>query len=317
MKIIVTEPLYLAEEMKQSLAALGPVVYGPFADDALSAELPDCEVLVVRLGRHIGAPTMRSAPKLRYIVSATTGLDHVDLDAARERSVRVVSLRDCPQAITDVSATAEHCFGLLLALLRGTAPAAAHVLDGGWDRNRFFGTQLRGKRLGIVGHGRIGAMIAHYAAAFGMDVVACDRTETKIVPPAEPLSFAALLESCEIVSIHVTASPENRHLIDRTAIARMRPGAFLINTARGSIVDEQALAEAVSSGHLAGVAVDVLEGEERDGIAASPLLARARAGHNVLITPHIGGATYEAIRRTEAAVVNVLTALLKEEASSS
>ena len=227
-----------------------------------------------------------------------------------------MSLRDCMQAIIDVSATAEHSIGLLLALVRRTRPAAAHVLDGGWDRNRFFGMQLRGKRLGIVGHGRIGALVAQYAAALGMEVVACDRNEEKVVPPAAAVPLATLLERCDAISIHVTAAPKNRHLINRAAIARMRHGAFLINTARGSIVDETALADAMSAEHLAGVAVDVLEGEERDGIASSPLLACARAGHNVLITPHIGGATLEAIRHTETAVVEVLTALVKEETPS-
>jgi D-3-phosphoglycerate dehydrogenase len=315
MKIVVTEPLYMAEEVKQSLTTLGTVVYGPFDDAALSAELADCQVLMVRLGRYLGEPLMQMTPNLRYIVTATTGVDHVDLDAAKERGVRVVSLRDCMHAIADVSATAEHSLGLLLALLRRTFPAVAHVLDGGWERNLFFGSQLQGKRLGIVGYGRIGALVAHYASALGLEVVAYDRdTRKKVTPPAEAVPLKTLLAECDVVSIHVTADRENRHLIDRDAIARMRPGAFLVNTARGSVVDEAALAEAVYSGHLAGVAVDVLEGEVRGEIAASPLLACARAGHNVLITPHIGGATYEAIERTEKAVVEVLMKLVEQEA---
>jgi D-3-phosphoglycerate dehydrogenase len=315
MKILVTEPLHFAEEARRNLAALGAIVFGPFSDCVLARELLDCNVLMVRLGRYIGETLIASAPNLHFILTATTGLDHIDLRAAHHADVRVISLRDCPEAIADVSATAEHSFGLLLALMRRTTLAADHVLDGGWDRNRFWGTQLRGKRLGIVGYGRIGAMVARYGAAFGMKVGAYDREPTRIAAPAEPMSFEALLRLSDVISIHVTANPSNRHLIDREAIAQMKPSMFVINTARGSIIDEAALAEALSHGRVAGVAVDVLEGEECRDIGSSPLLACARTGHNVLITPHIGGATREAIQKAEVSVVAVLSAILKGQGS--
>jgi D-3-phosphoglycerate dehydrogenase / 2-oxoglutarate reductase len=316
MKIVVTEPLHLAEEVKQALAAQGSVVYGPFEDRALAVELIDCDAILVRLGRHIGPALLGKAPNLRFILTATTGLDHIDLAAARAASVRVISLRDCPEAIRDVSTTAEHCFGLLLALIRHTPAAAAHVLAGGWDRDKFWGTQLRGKRLGIIGYGRIGAMVARYAAAFGMDVVACDKIQEKIQSPATPVSFEELLGTADFVSLHVTALPENHHLIDRAAVARLKRGAVLINTARGSVVDETTLAEAIASGQLLGVAVDVLAGEEHGDITHSPLLASARAGHNVLITPHIGGATRESIARTETVLIERFLQVLQGEGDS-
>jgi len=313
MKIVVTEPLHLAENLKETLGALGTVVYGPMDDDTLVHELADCDVLMVRLGRHIGEPLIAKAPRLHYILTATTGLDHIDLDAARLASVRVISLRDCQHAITDVSATAEHCLGLMLALLRGTPAASAHVLAGGWDRDKFWGTQLKGKCLGIVGYGRIGAMVAACTNALGMTVVANDIKPEKIAPPAKPLSLDELLRTADVVSLHVTATPENRHLIDRNAIARLKRGAVFINTARGSLVDEAALAEAVETRRLFGVAVDVLEGEEHGGPSRSPLLAAAQAGYNVLITPHIGGATREAIARTETVLIEQVLKVLEEE----
>jgi D-3-phosphoglycerate dehydrogenase len=303
MKIVVTEPLHIAEGVKQMLGSLGTVVYGPFDDMALANEIADCDAMMVRLGRHVGKPLIAKAPRLRYILTATTGLDHIDLEAARLASVRVISLRDCPGSIRDVSATAEHCFGLLLALLRGMPAAAAHVLAGGWDRDRFWGTQLRGKRMGIVGFGRIGAMVASAAAAFGMDVIACDTAQGKIAPPARPVSFDELLRTSDVISLHATALPENRHLIDRSAVEQVKRGAVLINTARGSLFDEAAVAEALEDGRLFGVATDVLAGEEHGGVSGSPLLASARAGRNVLITPHIGGATRESIAATETALI--------------
>jgi D-3-phosphoglycerate dehydrogenase / 2-oxoglutarate reductase len=316
MKIVVTEPLHLAERAKQALAALGSVSYGPFDDRALARELVDCDVIMVRLGRHIGGAIISAAPKLRYILTATTGLDHIDLDAAKAASVRVISLRNCPGAIGDVSATAEHCFGLLLALLRHTPAATAHVLAGGWDRDRFWGTQLKGKCLGLIGYGRIGAMVARYAASFGMEVFACDRVAGKIGPPAKPVSFDELLRHADVVSVHVTATPENSNLIDRAAIARLKRGAVLINTARGSVVDEGALVEAVRSGRLLGVAVDVLAGEEHGEISNGQLLAAAREGCNVLITPHIGGATLESIARTETVLIERFLEVLKGEGAT-
>ena len=316
MKIVVTEALHLAEWAKQTLADLGSVSYGPFDDRALARELVDCDVIMVRLGRHIGGAIISAAPKLRYILTATTGLDHIDLDAARAASVRVISLRDCPGAILDVTATAEHCFGLLLALLRHTPAATAHVLSGGWDRDRFWGRQLKGKSLGVIGYGRIGAMVARYAASFGMDVIACDGIASKIGPPAKPVSFDELLRHADVVSVHVTATPENRNLIDQAAIARLKRGAVLINTARGSVVDEAALAEAVRRGLLLGVAVDVLAGEEHGEVSESPLLEAAREGRNILITPHIGGATLESIAHTETALIERFLEVLKGEGAA-
>jgi len=290
MKILVAEPLNLADEVKSRLAALGTVVFGPFDDRTLIQELSDSDALMVRLGRHIGAPLLAQAPKLRFILTATTGLDHIDVDAARRAGIRVISLRDCPEAIVDVSATAEHCFGLILALARRIPWAAGHVQTGGWDRDRFWGGQLAGKRLGVIGYGRIGAMVARYGSAFGMEILAYDTAPDKIRAPANPVCLDDLLHRSDVVTLHIPGVPENRHLIDDAAVARMKPGALVINTSRGSVVDEQALARGLSSGHLKGVAVDVLSGEEHGQIENSPLLACAREGQNVIITPHIGGA---------------------------
>jgi D-3-phosphoglycerate dehydrogenase len=310
MKIVVTEPEPMSDNVRAALVGLGQVSWGPFSNDELASEVTDCDVLMVRLGRYIAEPLLARAPNLQYLVSATTALDHIDLAATSRAGVQVISLRDCPGAIRAVSSTAEHTLGLLLALYRRIPAAAAHVLCGGWDRNLFWGRQVRGKQIGILGYGRIGSMVGRYCATLGMQVIACDQDPALISPPATPLSFGELFESSDVISVHVTASPENRNLIDRTAIARMKPGAVLINTARGFIVDEAALAEAISSGHLGGAAVDVLQGEEEGNLGSGALVACARAGHNVLITPHIGGATREAIAQTEAAVIEVLAARL-------
>lgn len=310
MEILVLEPEHMPPDVRNDLASLGQVVYGPLNGELLFRHLSSCEVLMVRLGNYIGADVLDLAPRLRFLVTATTGLDHIDLPAAAARGVRVVSLRDCAHLIRDVSATAEHTWGLLLALLRHTPAAVEHVRRGGWDRNQFWGSQLKGKRLGIVGFGRIGSMVAHYGSAFGMEVVAHDRVPAKITAPMQCASMEETFATSDVVSIHVTADSVNRQLIGRTQIGMMKVGGILINSARGMIVDSEALAEAIRAGRIGGVAVDVLEEEERGRTEGDPLLACARDGLNVLITPHIGGATREAIALAERAVVSVLAALV-------
>lgn len=316
MKIVVTEPLHLSEDVDQMLQGLGQVRYGPLAAAELTSAIEDCEVLVVRLGHYIGEAVIASAPRLRYIVTATTGLDHVDLGAAAAHGVRVLSLRDCPREIQAVSATAEHTWGLLLALVRDLPAAAAHVQAGGWNRDEFWGTQLQGKRLGVIGHGRIGKMVGGYGLAFGLDVVAYDTDPGRVVPPAALVPLTELLATSDIISLHITADPRNLHFLDRTLIDQIKRGAYFVNTARGTLVDEEGLADAVIAGRLAGVAVDVLGGEERAIPESNPLWRCARAGHNVLITPHIGGATRESIARAEQAVVSNLVQVLAMEKGS-
>jgi len=300
----------MAEKVKASLEEIGEVTYGPFDDNLFPQVLSNCEILMVRLSRFIGKKILSNAPNLRYIICATTGLDHIDLMAAKEVGIRIICLRDCPELIQDVSSTAEHCWGLLLALVRFTTAATTHVLGDQWDRNQFWGRQLNSKRLGIIGYGRIGSMVGRYGAAFGMEVLAFDIDETKISTPSQITPLTELVQQSDIISVHVTADPENRHLIDRALISQFKQGAFFLNTARGMIVDNKALADAVVDGLLSGVAVDVLEGEETGNMEDNALLVCAKAGHNVLITPHIGGATVEAIAQAEGAIVMTLKRLL-------
>jgi D-3-phosphoglycerate dehydrogenase / 2-oxoglutarate reductase len=303
MKIVVAEPDRMAPDVGQSLRELGDVVSGPFADGALRAAVADADVLMVRVGRRVDADLVGAAARLRFIVTPTTGLDHVDLDAAAAAGVHVISLRQCRAAIRDVSATAELTWGLLLALIRAIPAAAAHVASGGWDRNRFWGSQLRNKRLGIIGHGRIGSLVAAYGAAFGMEVVAYDVVPSHVRSPARFTALDVVMRTSDVVSVHVTADPANRGLVSETLIATMKVSAVLLNTSRGWVVDSRAAADALRAGRIAGVAVDVVDGEEHGDARDDPLVACAREGGNVLVTPHVGGATTESIAVAERAVV--------------
>jgi D-3-phosphoglycerate dehydrogenase len=249
---------------------------------------------------------MDLAPSLRWIVTPTTGTDHVDVAAASARGIDVVSLRGAG-FLRDVSATAEHTFALLLALARRVVPAAAAVRDGEWRRDALLGLELRGRVLGIVGLGRLGRMVAGYGRAFDMSVLACD---------TDPGAFAEdggvtaatlddLLRSADVVTVHVSLDEATTGLLGPHRIASMKHGALLVNTARGEVVDEAALLDALRSGRLGGAALDVLSGDASWAgrvPPGHPLVAYAAEHDNLLLTPHIGGYASDAVRITRARI---------------
>ncbi len=268
---------------------------------ALRAEIGDYDVLMVRLKHYIGPEILQSAPRLKAIVTATTGLDHIDVATAAAQSVQVLSLRGETEFLRSIPATAEQTWALLLALMRHLPAATQDVQAGHWHRDAFRGHELAQKTLGIVGCGRIGEKVARYALAFGMTVLAHDPYQATL--PAGVMrchTLADLLAQSDVVTLHVPLQPDTVELIDAQALALMRPDAVLINTARGAIVDEASLLAALQHQHIAGAALDVLAGEsEAPPSAEHPLIQYAQAHRNLIITPHIGGATYESMQNTE------------------
>jgi D-3-phosphoglycerate dehydrogenase / 2-oxoglutarate reductase len=296
--ILNAEPEGYSPVAKAQLEALGTVRDGPFERSALEDAVSDCDVLITRLGHRIDAPLLAGAPRLRAVVSATTGLDHIDVDAAVAHGIAVLSLRGERGFLDQVTATAELTWGLLLALTRRIPAASRAATAGAWDRDAFRGHDIAGKRLGIVGLGRLGRIVADYGRAFRMTVAAYDpQTDAWPAQVGQSESLEALLAQSDVVSLHLPLSRETTGLIDAKALATLPEGAILLNTSRGAIIDEGALLAALESGRLAGAALDVLADET--AVAASPLLAFAEHDERLLITPHIGGATHEAMERTE------------------
>jgi D-3-phosphoglycerate dehydrogenase / 2-oxoglutarate reductase len=300
LKILNAEPENYSAEAAAVLARLGSLANGPFDRAGLLAALPDVDVLIVRLAHRIDREALDRATRLKAIVSATTGLDHIDVEYARTKGVAVLSLRGEVEFLRSIPATAEHTWALLLALVRNLPAATRSVLDGAWERDRFKGHDLSGRRLGVLGFGRIGEKVAVYGNAFGMRVLAFD-TQPKHWPDyVKPMaSQADLLGQSQVLSVHVPLVPETTNLIGAQELARLPEGALLVNTSRGQVIDEAALVRALESGRLAGTAVDVLAEERSEGLMDSPLIRYARTHTNVLITPHIGGATYESMAATE------------------
>lgn len=271
--------------------------------DWLKEHLADVKALVVRLGVRVDSELLSWAPGLTLVATSTTGLDHVDQKACANRGVEVISLRGETEALAGVTATSEHTVGLMIALIRKTVRAHQDVLQGSWNRMGFVGRELSALTLGVVGVGRLGRQVVGYAKSLGMRVVGSDPHVGDHVfheLGIPQLGLLELVERSDVVSLHVTYSPQTRGLIGRYELSRMKPGALLVNTSRGGLVDEMALLELLKAGHLGGAALDVLAGEEGFGESpAHPMIEYARAGGNVVLTPHVGGCTVESMEKAE------------------
>jgi D-3-phosphoglycerate dehydrogenase len=199
---------------------------------------------------------------------------------------------------------------LALALLRNIPSAAQSVCQGFWNRDLFRGHELFGKTVGIVGMGRLGTIVAGCFRAFGMDVLGYDpRPDFPHGAARRVEDLDLLIEASDVLSLHVSYSESTRHLIGQEQLSRVRPGAVLVNTSRGGVVDEQALLAALEGGRLAGAALDVLDGEPHVD-AGHPLVAYARERSNLLVVPHIGGNTYESFEKTETFLARRLVEVL-------
>ena len=251
----------------------------------LAAAIKPYEGLIVRSSTKVTAEVIHKAERLRVIGRAGVGLDNVDLEAATKRGIIVMNV---PGGNT-ISA-AEHTMSLILAVARRIPQADRHVRTGKWERSEFVGVEVFGKTLGIVGLGKIGAEVARRAQAFGMRVIACDpylSTEHAQSLEVQLVPFKQMLGEADFITLHIPLSAQTRHLIGAKELALMKPSAYLVNCARGGIVDEAALYKALVEGKLAGAALDVFESEPPGD---SPLFKLPQ----VVATPHLGASTEEA-----------------------
>jgi len=270
------------------------------APGELRARLADADALVCLLTDTIDRAAIDAAPKLKIIANVAVGYDNVDVAYARSRGIVVTNT---PDVLTE--SVADFTWAMILAITRRLSEGERVVRRGewkGWGLGFMLGTELQGKQLGLVGVGRIGRAVAARASAFRMRVAYAARGTTQL-PDAHPLSLDQLWNTSDVVSLHVPLTPETRHLIDKKALTRMKRSAYLINTSRGPIVDEAALAWALREHLLAGAALDVYEHEP----AIHPDLL---ALENVLLVPHLGSATTETrTAMADLAVRNVIAVL--------
>ena len=302
MNILVTRRLPASVIQKLQASADVDLYTGEtaIAPRELHARLADTDALVCLLTDPIDRPAIDAAPKLKVIANVAVGYNNIDVVYARSKGIVVTNT---PDVLTE--AVADFTWAMILAITRRISEGERVVRAGqwkGWALDFLLGSELRGKQLGLVGVGRIGRAVAARAPAFGMRVAYTTRRPIEM-PGAESMSLDRLLNTSDVVSLHVPLTPETTHLIDRKAIARMKRSAYLINTARGPVIDEAALAWAMQQRLLAGAALDVYEHEP----AIHPDLLKL---DNVLLLPHIGSATTETrTAMADLAADNVLAVL--------
>ena len=286
--------------------------------DELLRTIGECEYLWVRLRTMIDRPVFDAAPKLKAVLTNTTGLNHIDLDVASERGVEVISLRGEVDFLKDIRATAEHTLTLALALLRKIPAAHQHAISGKWSRDEFTGHEIYRRRVGIIGYGRLGRIVARYFAALGADVSICDPICDGLdeVDQFPVFALERILSDNSLISLHANFHPANRNMLSRKQFEQMARGSYFINTSRGELVDESALADAIADGRLAGAAIDVRDNEHEPTSDYYRLLNLAATGFNLVITPHIGGNTCESRARTELYLAEKLIAYLRPDATT-
>lgn len=274
----------------------------PRSDD--DAVLRDIEVLFAPLGFPVDVLKLARCPRLRAIVSNTTGIPHIDNTAASARGVVVCALHDQQAFLDRITPTAEHAIGLMLAAWRRIPAAHRAASEGRWDRWDWPAPAMLSRlRLGLVGYGRLGRKVARIADAMEMTVAFHDPACAGSVP-----SVLELARQSDILSLHAVASEATRGLVSRSVLEALPRGAMVVNTARGELLDTEALLDLLEAGHLAAAALDVVDGEYvidfRQTFADSRLARYAREHDNLVLTPHIGGSTLDAWRDTERHVID-------------
>jgi D-3-phosphoglycerate dehydrogenase len=303
-KVLVTEPL--AEPGLALLREEHQVDVRPeLATAGLADAVEPYHALVVRSQTRVDAGVIQAGRNLKVVGRAGIGLDNVDVEAATRRGVMVVN---APQS--NVISAAEHTMALLLAVARRVPGADAALRSGSWDRERFQGIELHGKTLGIVGLGRVGTMVAQRALAFGMRLIAYDpyvsRERARQIGVELIPDLGALLVQADFVTVHLPKTPDTVGLLGERELALMKDGAVLVNTARGGILDEEALVRALREGKLGGAGVDVFEGEP---VTEHPLFELGSA----VVTPHLGAATREAQDKAGLAIAEMVRLALRGE----
>ncbi len=313
--IVITEFLY--ESALRGLTETHDVHYGPDLVDRreeLLAALGEARAVIVRNRTWVNQELLDAAPRLQVVGRVGVGVERIDRDACAARGVEV-----CPAYGANAITVAEYTIAALLLAWRRAFLASSRVIDGDWPREAMIGRDLAGKTLGLIGFGNIGRAVAKRARAFDMTVIASD----PYIPPEQSawdefgvrkVSLESVLDESDAISLHAPLTEETRHIIDAAAIARMKPGALLINTSRGGTIDEAAMIAALHTGKLGGAVIYVFERE--------PLTAETGADFaavpNLILTPHVAGLTEESnLRVSSVTAANVMRVLAQRAAEAS
>ena len=299
MNILVLTPEYYSDEILSELKEFGNIESKKLSYQELMGVIDKYDVVLTRIGIKFDKEILEKAKNLKILATATTGTDHIDLEYTKEKGIQVISAPG-----VNATAAAEHTFGLILSLIRNTPWAFDAIKNFNFNRSEFLGNELNGKTIGIIGLGRIGSQVGRYAKAFGMKILTYDPYINQALADeigASVVTLDELIRNSDVITLHAFASPENENMIDFDEFSKMKGTAFLVNVARGSLVNEDALLDALENKKIKGAAVDVLT--EEPPTADNKLIKYSKVNNNLIITPHIGGSTEEAVYNAAVYVV--------------
>lgn len=293
MKLLVCDPT--ADEAIEAMreAGIEVVVRDDITLDGLEEIIPEYDAMVVRSRTKVREPLIDKATNLKLIIRAGVGLDSIDVEYAESKGVEV---RNTPAASSN--SVAELTIGYLISLARSIPQATASMKAGKWEKKKLKGTEIAGKTLGLIGCGRIGGLVAEKANALGMDVIFYRRSAVDM-EVADQVSFDELLARSDYISLHVPHTPATHYIVGEEEFAKMKDGVYIVNCGRGGTLDEDALYDAITSGKVAGAALDVFEDEKEE--RGQKLMALDQ----VIGSPHIGAGTVEAKRRVGEEVAEI------------
>jgi D-3-phosphoglycerate dehydrogenase len=302
----------------EKLYAVSPVVVNSQNELYSVLEANQYEVIICRLGLNIDSKCLKLQPNLKFIVSATTGLNHIDCELALNKGIKIISLKGEDKFLSNIKSTAEHTWAILLALIRNIKPAIKSVENGEWTRTPFLCEELNNHTIGIIGFGRLGKIVAKYAEAFGMRVLVNDIKciESELLGSAQMVSVEYLLKNADYVLLMISWSKDYEGFMDESKFAMMKKDSYFINTSRGELVDEHALLSNLASEKIKGVGLDVLTNDSSwDGElkGSLELLNYAKMNSNLIITPHIGGYGKHSIASTRGFVIQKLLSIINKE----
>jgi D-3-phosphoglycerate dehydrogenase / 2-oxoglutarate reductase len=293
-RILNTLDLSGSPEAVDVLNSVGELTSLPAERDIVLDRISEFDAYLASASVRIDKEFIDAASKLKVIGSPSTGTDHMDLSVISAANIEVYDIAKEFELINSFSATAELGFGLILSLVRKIPQASNEALKGVWAREEYTGFQLLGKTLGILGLGRLGKISARIGLGFNMRVIAHD-IEDVSHDKVEMVDFETLIQDADILTIHVHLNESTRELINTQVFEKMKSSAILINTSRGAVIDENALLVALKNSQISAAGLDVIHGEWLEDILSHPLIRYANKNDNLLIVPHIGGATTESI----------------------
>ena len=296
MKIVCITPIKHLDEVYERLEQYGEVIYVPEISKLeltiLLSETPDIEYLFTNPNKQnfiLDEEVLKNS-NIKVINTCSTGLNHIDMDCCERNNVKVWSLKEDFELINDLPSTAELSFGLMMSLLRKIPEGFDSVKKGEWDYEPFIGRQVKGLTIGIIGFGRLGRITTELFKGWGVNILVNDPYVGTF--EYEQVEIKEIQKKSDVVFLHLHANKETRNMVDRELLSNMKKGSILINTSRGELVNEKDVINSIKEGHLGGYGTDVITDEFGD-VKESELVEFSRENNNVVITPHVGGMTWE------------------------